>query len=173
MKKIFFTIVITVISSAIIYAQALTPNAVINTPSATFVTKQVGASNNMTVDNSKNVYHNKIPKNRNSDITIDRKDKADMLISFRQVFSKARLEQLLSERYIMMTLYVSPTGQVLEVRFLLHNNTLLTALELESLENALKKNVVFIFRPEQIKGEDFIDISWLVPYKRVLDSIPH
>jgi len=96
-----------------------------------------------------------------------------MLISFRQVFSKARLEQLLSERYIMMTLYVSPTGQVLEVRFLLHNNTLLTALELESLENALKKNVVFIFRPEQIKGEDFIDISWLVPYKRVLDSIPH
>lgn len=54
-----------------------------------------------------------------------------------------------------MTFYVNPTGRILEVSFLLSKKTLLSAQELEGLENAIKTNVSIKFRPEDIKGQDF------------------
>jgi hypothetical protein len=170
MKRILIITAILTFTLGTIYAQKLKPNAVIKTSSSSFVTHQIEKSESMMVYNSKSIYHNKIPKNRNPDITVERGDNSGMLKAFRQVFSNDRLKELLPEKVLPMTFYLNPAGKVLEVEFLVDKNTTLTAKELESLEAAIKANVWFKLRPEEIKGEDFIDIGQGVRFSRVLDG---
>jgi hypothetical protein len=80
------------------------------------------------------------------------------------------LKQLLPERRILITFYVDPHGNVAGVSFLVNKNTLLTATELENLENALKADVSFKIRPEDAKGHDFFDIGYPVIFERVLNG---
>ena len=169
MKKLFLIAAILIVAVNISNAQKLKPNAVIKAQSVYFKTQQIDRSERISVYNTKNIYHNKTPQNRNPNVTIQRGDKSGMLNAFTQVFSDARLKELLPENILPMTFYLAPSGKVLEVEFLLNTNTSITATELEKLEKAIKVNVWFKLRPEEIKGEDFIDIGQGVRFSRILD----
>ena len=57
----------------------------------------------------------------------------------------------------------------MEISFVLNKNTLVTGQEVEDLEKAIKADVSFKFRSKEIKGQDFIDIGFIVTYSKVLD----
>jgi len=173
-KQILITLTLTLIA-AFGKAQQLKPNSINRAKSTSFITEirphleGDKTGDVMSIYNSKNIYHNKVPKNRNPDISVERGDKSGILNAFIQVFGDKRLQQLLPERYIQMTFYVNTSGRILEIEFFLDKNTLVTAGELEALEKALKANVWFKLRPSEIKGQDFIDIASGVSYRRILD----
>jgi len=168
MKKQSLILFTLLLSAIITYAQELKPNAIIKTNTATYITTGLhdGA---MSVVNSKSNYHNKIPRNRNPDMTFELKDKSALLNAFTHVFSDERLKQLIPEKRMIMTFYVNPSGQVIEVSFIFNKNTAVTALELEDLEKAIKANVFIKIRPEEYKGQDFFDVGFIVVYSKVLD----
>jgi hypothetical protein len=157
--------------SNLTYGQRLKPDAVVRASHSSYNTKTIGIGRaaNIFVYNNKNIYYNKIPKNRNPDIVIQRADKEGMLRAFTQVFNDGRLKELMPERYIHMTFYVDPSGRIMDMSFLLDKNTLITANELEALESSIKSNVFFKWRPEDIKGHDFFDITYAVSYSKALD----
>lgn len=149
-------------------AQNLKPNLTIKVKRATFITTELD-HNSMSVLNSNNIYHKKIPKDRNPDMVFEMKDKSGLLNAFTQVFTDGRLKQLLPERRMMMTFYINPSGEIMEISFVLNKNTLVTGQEVEDLEKAIKADVSFKFRSKEIKGQDFIDIGFIVTYSKVLD----
>ncbi|MFI5159144.1 MAG: hypothetical protein ACHQF4_09785 [Sphingobacteriales bacterium] len=69
-----------------------------------------------------------------------------------------------------MTLYVNTSGTVQAVTFYLNKNTLIKTQELESLEKAIKTDVLIKLRSEDIRGQDFFDIAEAVKFSRVLDK---
>jgi hypothetical protein len=151
------------------HAQEIKPNTIVRVDSTSFITSQ-NQPEIMVVFNSKNTYINKVPRHRNPDMTFDLQDKNSLLKAFRKVFNESRLEQLLPERFMQMTLYANTSGRVLAVTFFLNKNTVVTAQELEDLENTIKANVWFKLRPDEIKDQDFFDIVEAVRYSRVLDK---
>ncbi len=124
-----------------------------------------------TVYNNNNQYCGKTPKLKldNGDL-IGKIVKNTILNAFNEAFSKARLKELVQERVLDITLYLSPTGKVMEVSFLLQKNSSLSALELENLENALKKNVYYNLDANLVKNGDFFVVSMWVRYQNILDG---
>jgi hypothetical protein len=171
MKKTNLLILLFFAFTGLTYCQSLKPDAVVRASHSAYNTKSIGSGNTVSIYayNSKNIYYNKTSKNRHPNILIKRGDSGGMLTAFTKVFSDERLRELLPERVLLMTFYVNPSGKILEITFLLDKNTLVTAQELEALEKALKANVWFKLRPEDLKGEDFIDIPSGVSFKRILD----
>lgn len=166
-KKLFFIVFISA-GCITVRAQEIKPNSTVRTKYSSFIIKQNNTS--MVVFNSKNTYINKVPRHRNPDMTFDLRDKNSLLKAFRKVFSDSRLKQLLPERFMQMTLYANTSGQVLAVTFFLNKNTVITAQELENLENTIKADVWFKLRQDEIKDQDFFDIAEAVTYSRVLDK---
>lgn len=170
MKKIASLLAAFICIATICCAQRLKPNTIIKAQSASFAIK-LDQFNNLIVSNSSNILTHKIPRVAPTNITsVERADKSGLLNAFQQVFSESRLQQLSPENIITMTLYVAPSGKVLEVLFILKKNTLVTALELEALEKAIKADVAFILRPDETKGGDFFAIGQVVKLSRVLDK---
>lgn len=105
MKKQILAILIPVLSAYFAFARQLKPNVITKAQSESFVSElqphlqddKTGVI--MVVYNSKSHYHNKIPRNRNPDITIERGDNGGMLKAFTAVFSDVRLKQLLHEKF--------------------------------------------------------------------------
>jgi hypothetical protein len=60
--------------------------------------------------------------------------------SIAEVFSKERLKTLGSEK-IIVNMYLDSSGKVISVRYLLYPTSKVVTTELESLEDAIKKNV--------------------------------
>jgi hypothetical protein len=174
MKKQSSTLLALILSTAFTYAQGLKPNTTVKANKATFRINEVkmhGApSDYLSVVNSTNIYYGKLPKNRNPDMSFPFTNKSGLLNAITQTFSEERLKQLLPERRILITFYVDPHGKVAGVSFLVNKNTLLTATELENLENAIKADVSFKIRPEDAKGHDFFDVGYPVIYERVLNG---
>jgi hypothetical protein len=150
-------------------AQRLKPDTTIKANRVTFITTSLSYGE-ISVRNTDNIYHNRIQKNRNPDMSLQLTDNLGMVKAFKQVFSDERLKQLLPEKRIFMTLYASTSGKILDMSFVLSKNTLISPQELENLEIAIKAHVSFKFRPEEINGQDFIDIKWIVRYNKVLDG---
>lgn len=154
------------------YAQKIKPNSIIKTNNSTFITGDTkGESKSIFIENSRNIYQNRKPKLPPGSLSLIAKtNKYSLLSAFNQVFNKERIQELLPERSIFIQYYVSPSGKVLEVRFLLSSGTLITANELERLEQAIKSNVTFRFRPEETKGGDFFVLSQNVSYEKILNK---
>lgn len=158
------------ISASFVYAQKLTPNSIVRVNATSFITNQ-NDSQMMIVFNSRNQYHNKIPKVAPTAITsVERMDNKGMLKAFTGVFSDSRIQQLLPERFIQMQCYVNASGQILEIEFYLNKNTLITGAELQALEKAIKHDVIFKLRPQETKGGDFFVIAQAVKFSRVLNK---
>ena len=152
------------------YSQTLKPNSTAHATRLSFSIKAVG-SNNLSVVNINNAYYDKKPKLPQSALShFEKSGNNSLLNSFNQVFNNTRVRQLLPENGILINYYVSPAGQVLGVSFLLNKTTLLTAGELEKLEDAIKDNVTFKLHPEETKGGDFFIITQVAKYSRVLDK---
>jgi hypothetical protein len=164
----FLILFILLFNSISIYGQMLKPNLKIRANKVFFITTELD-HNRMSVVNDRNIYHNKILKNRNPDMTFKIKEKSGLLNAFTQVFSDERLRQLQPERRMLMTFYINPAGQIVEISFVLNKNTLITARELEELEGAIKANVSIKFRPEDVKGKEVIDIGYIITFSQVLD----
>ena len=127
---------------------------------------------NMSIVHKSSIYHNKTPKISGADLglTGEKVNKHSLLNTFKRTFSDERIRQLLPEGRIVLTFYVSPSGNVLEVEFILNKTTLITATELEQLENNIKANVVFNFNQELTKGGDFFVLVQAVRFSKVLDG---
>jgi hypothetical protein len=129
MKKQILVILISILSISLTFEQQLKPNVITKAESESFVSElqphvqDDKTSDIMVVYNSKSHYHNKIPRNRNPDITFTRGDKGRMLEAFTGVFTDERLKQLLPEKFLPMTLYLNTSGKILEVEFILNRNT--------------------------------------------------
>lgn len=154
------------------FCQGIKADTVIKANYSTYNTKTIGSGNsaNIFVVNSNNIYYNKKPRNRNIDMVVLLNNKSGFINALKQVFGDERLRQLIPERFLRFTLYVNPNGQIMEMAFLLDKNTSITATELEALEKAIKAQVSFKFRREDINGQNFVDISEAVSYKMVLDG---
>ncbi|MFI5159143.1 MAG: hypothetical protein ACHQF4_09780 [Sphingobacteriales bacterium] len=172
MKKYLLTPLLILLSLTIAYAQHLKPNSIVRANRVTFNIKEVTThgipSDYMSIVNNNSIYHGRIPKNRNPDMSFPFTDKSKLLSAFIQTFSFERIKQLLPERRMIITFYVSPQGKVLDVSFLVNKNTLLTAAELENLETAIKANVSFKIKLEDGKEHDFFDVGYPVIYERIL-----
>jgi hypothetical protein len=167
MKKKFIILMILITYSTISFAQRLKPNEVIKAKTISFRSNQ-DRYGNLIVFDSKNDYFSKKSKTASANIsTVKRKEKA-MLTSFLQVFSNERLSQLVPERYLSMVCFVDTSGKVLAITFYLKKNTLVTAQELEELQQSIKTNVSFRLNPEETKGGDFFPIAQIVVYDQVL-----
>lgn len=172
MKKHSLTLAMAILSIAFTYGQKLKPNSIVRAKQITFETHEVtmhGTPSDMiSVVNRRNIYHGKIPKNRNSDMEFPFTDKSKLLDAVKQTFSQERLRQLLPEHLIAVTFYVSPQGKILDVSFLVNKNTSLSAAELENLEIAIKTNVSFKIKLIDKKDHDFFDVVYPIKYDRVL-----
>ncbi len=121
--------------------------------------------------NKNNLFHGKNPKVGINALLLDGKiPKKSFYIAFTQTFTKERLQELTKERIIYFTLFFNPEGKVVEVEFLILNNSSLTALELERLETALKQYVVYNVGDVLSKGVDFFQDTYIVSYRGVLDN---
>jgi hypothetical protein len=171
MKKSILTILTLIISITLTYAQKLQPNSTVKANRTNFRITQLKYGG-ISIANTDNIYRDQKPKVSAWSISLYEKiKKGSMLTSFKQVFGDERLRQLTAEHILNLTLYVLPSGKVSEVSFLLNENTIVTAAELEQLENVLKNNVSFELRPEQTKGGDFFKLSIAVKYQNVIDGI--
>lgn len=170
MKKQFLITIILLISINFTYSQILKPNSIIKTDHSSFITHGSN-SRSMFVENKNNFYHTRKPKLPPTAISsVEKTDKYSLLKAFNQVFTNDRIKQLLPEHGLFIEFYVSPLGKVLEVRFLLPTNTMITAKELEQLEQAIKTNVTFALKQEETKGGDFFIIDQNARYDKILNK---
>jgi len=169
MKKLTLLILVFLMFSKIIYGQSLKPDTIIKSVHNNYITKV--SDHSIAVNNTNNVLQNRKQKFKNTNDYIEKTDHAALLKVFNQVFSKARMMQLLPENGMLITYYIDTQGKVLEVSFyLLKNNTLLTAKEIEQLETGIKDNITFKIQPADKKGRDFFDYAQFVKYKSVLNG---
>jgi len=150
------------------YGQKLKPNSTIKAENTTFNT--LGSKyGKMDVVNKNNIYYNKIPKVSGMNFSFEFAGKLSLLDAFTQVFSDDRIRQLLPETGIFITFYINPEGKILEVSFMVGENTLITAAELEKLENIIKAKISFKVHSYNANGADFFPVNYNVKYKKILD----
>lgn len=139
----------------------------------TYIIKNFNGPNSryVAVHNQKNTLEGKTPKVYSGNLTnIKLRNSKSLLNSFQSVFSTVRLKELLKEDGLSTYFYVNPSGKVLEVTFFLNKNSVVTPLELETLEKSIKKNVVFSLNPEQTKGGDFFTLTKRNKYQEILNG---
>jgi hypothetical protein len=165
--KIIFAMLLTNVT--LVCAQELKPNSTVKTKHSSFRTK-VNEHGTMNIENDKNILSKQRPKNLRFEI--DQSTDPGLLAAFKQVFSDARLKELLPENAIGLTYCVAPDGKILEISYLLKPNTLVTAAELEALEIAIKNNVTIkLNRTKDNKQEaDFVRIIQAVHYNQILNG---
>jgi hypothetical protein len=170
MKRTVISIFVLLISITSIYAQQFKPNSIVRAKRSSYKIDTIKFDNkNIHVENSNNRYSNK-PSTQGADFTFEKVNKSGTYNAFKQVFSDDRLKQLANER-ILLIFNVSLEGKIQEVEFTLNKNTLITIPELEALEGALKSNVSFKFKTQELrKGSDFVSIGQTIPFSRVLDK---
>jgi hypothetical protein len=171
MKKISLIVTVLILIGTITYAQKLTPNSIIRANQSTFITADLGHEN-MSVVHKSSVYHNKLPKVSGAErgLTGEKTNRHSLLIAFKKTFSVERIRQLVPEGRITLTFYVNPSGEILEIEFMLNKTTLVTATELEQLENNIKANVTFNFNHKLTKDGDFFVIVQAVRFSKILDN---
>lgn len=158
-----------VFADEVCFAQKIKANSVVKANSILFNTKSSGKKG-IAIINSKNIYYNRIPKKSQTAIsTFEKNDKSALLKVFMKVFTDQRIKELLPENNLFINYYVDPAGNVLEVSFLLNDNTIVTAKELAQMESEIKATITFKLRPEETKGGDFFVISQAPKYRKVLD----
>jgi hypothetical protein len=91
-----------------------------------------------------------------------------LINSFKRVFSSDRLKQLLPEHGILISCYINSSGKILEVSFILGEKTSVTATEIEALEEQIKKNVMYKFKPGVLNEKKFYVVSINMKYEKVL-----
>lgn len=176
MKKEFliYLICITVFKTA--DAQVLKSNTLVSANKITYNVvgneKIEGATLEFnTVFNKNNQYRGKTPKVViDPALLVEKTAKGSFLAAFTQSFSNARLKELTKERVIVLTLCFTPDGKVVEIEYLLQKNSSLTAIELETLENALKKNVIYKLDSSLTKRGDFFRQSVVIRYQAILNG---
>jgi hypothetical protein len=125
---------------------------------------------NLLVKNVSNRLDSRKPlyKPANLSVAPNTNDNYSVKRAFKNVFSSERITQLLPENAIFITFYLNSEGSVLEVRFLLPANTVLTAEELEKLEITLKRDVKFKLTAPDLEKADFYEIFQNVKYSSLL-----
>ncbi|HTK20519.1 MAG TPA: hypothetical protein VL442_13425 [Mucilaginibacter sp.] len=169
MKRTIILLAFFLASTTAVKAQRLKANTIINAKHSSF-RSQINQFGTMNVENTKNTLSKQRPKNQRFDINSTRI--SGVAIAFKQVFSEARLKELLPEYNMFVSYMVSPEGKVLEVSFLLKPQTMVTADELEALEASLKKNASFklSWMGNNKQEANFVSISQAVQYRRILDG---
>jgi hypothetical protein len=122
----------------------------------------------ITVISLTNQLENRLPKYVGQDLDIG--PESDELINrtFKEVFGTARLSSLQTEKTIIIHLYVTPAGKVLEVIFQLPETTSVTLEELKKLETSLKQKVILKLYGKNLYKGDFYIVSQNVKYSRTL-----
>ena len=90
--------------------------------------------------------------------------------SIAEVFSKDRLKTLGSEK-ILVNMYVDSTGKVISVKYFLDGNSKVITTELESLEDALKRNVQF--KLSEAPSGPINPIASVISFDRFYNNISH
>jgi hypothetical protein len=168
-KSIILLGMLIIINITTTQAQQLRPNS-INKASHNSYRVESSTYGWMEVNNQTNTLRHRRPKVNPYNLYLKKDDNLSLINSFKQVFTNARLVQLENEPAILLQFKVSPTGKMIEVTFLVRENTSISISELEALENAIKKNVSFTINSGEIKGADFFEIGQNVPFKAVLDG---
>ena len=172
-KQLSITVALNLITCCVL-GQVLKANTTVKTNKITFkveaVKQHLATSNGISVTNIKNIYSGRIPRVSAESVSLyDKIEKGSIIKSFTQVFDDTRLKELTAERAINIFLFVTPTGKVSEVSFLVNKDTQLTAVELEQLENAIKTNVSFNIRPEETQGANFFILPLVLRYQYMLE----
>jgi hypothetical protein len=173
MKNINLLIIMLLVFNKFAYSQNLKPDAIVKADHLTYNTKteSTGRYPSISVRNTENVLYGKKNKLGQSTLSyIGKTDNSSLSKIFNSVFTQERIRQLLPESRITIDCYVNPNGKILEVSYFLNKNTILTAKELEKLEEALKSNYTFKLRPEETKGGDFFVITLIVKYSWFFDG---
>lgn len=100
-----------------------------------------------------------------------RLDNAKLLSNIAGVFSAGQLEELKNERLILR-LYFSDSGDLLEVSFALWPASRITIKEINAIENQLRKNLKLAILTDDMKGSTFLQYNKTV-YFRDLKGIIH
>jgi hypothetical protein len=169
MKKTITLTVLLSISITVTYAQRLKPNSDIKAKHSSYKTDSL-RSGGMFVHNDKNIYHNKKHNEPSSSDNLEKGDKTSTINAFKKVFNNQRLQQLVNEPNIGIEYTVSDEGKILEVSFVLKQTTLVTASELEELEDAIKKDVSFKWRGAHAKVNDFYVLFQNIRFSKILDG---
>ncbi|MGZ3753709.1 MAG: hypothetical protein ACXVAY_02050 [Mucilaginibacter sp.] len=170
MKRTVTSIFVLLFTITSIYAQQFKPSSIVRAKHSSYKIDTIKFDKkNIHIENSTNKYSNK-PSRQGADFTFEKVNKSGTYNAFKEVFSDSRLKQLANER-ILIIFNVSLEGKIQEIEFTVNKNTLITIPELEALEGALKANVSFKFKTEELrKGSDFVSIGQAIPFSRVLDK---
>ncbi|TZF82291.1 hypothetical protein FW774_16535 [Pedobacter sp. BS3] len=87
--------------------------------------------------------------------------------SVMEVFSRGRLSELMQEKPLLVNMYINDKGKIIAIKYFINANSQITPVELEKLEDALKKNVSVTF----VKDEDNKDLMWPISQTISFDKI--
>jgi hypothetical protein len=171
MKKTITLTVMLLTSITVTYAQHLKTNAVIKANHYTYRTDSIDAKN-MFAHNDKNIYRYPDKKPNNNPFVSDnlKKSPKSTINVFKKVFSDEKLHQLLKEGVIGIEFIVADDGKILETSFYLNRNTIITATELEQIEDAYKNDVTFKWIVPHTNAGGFHVITQIIHFNKILDG---
>ncbi len=156
-----------ILISSIVKAHTLIKEGTIKAHSITFTGKRTGSF--IEVHNPKSTSNNIQAKDLKKLSDTKYKDANALTSSYLKVFTHLRIQQLLPEKNMILTFYINRSGKIKSIEYLLKNNTLITAEELESLENLLKANVTFAIPKDEDKSDDIWPVTQVVFFQKLFD----
>lgn len=97
------------------------------------------------------------------------KELSDILTS---IIPKDKLKVLSStEKSLTLIAFVDSKGKILELEFLLNKSTILTAKEIEAIENKIKTNTTFILDPKETVGGNFFKLVKRVDLNQIYNTV--
>lgn len=121
----------------------------------------------ISISNSSNRLINQKANYVPTDFSASLKSNYVITKSFKEVFTGQRAKELATEKFLYLSFYVNHNGQPMELQFLAPENTSLTPNEIESLEKALKRNVVFKVSGTNLEKGNFYEVSFLAKYNNI------
>ncbi|GAA4104894.1 hypothetical protein [Mucilaginibacter panaciglaebae] len=164
MKKIILITAFFLTSIGLANAQRLKVNSTVQAKRGKYKIDML-ADGKMIVSNTNSVYGHHVPKVKNTDFQIETATPQGLYKAFKEVFKDERLKELTTEPNIAIEIFVSTKGKVEYINFIVKTNTLITAEELEGLEDAIKRNVSY-----KIKSDQSTDFEAFPLVKNVLFS---
>lgn len=170
MKNQLITLLFIITSASFSFAQTLKVNEINQGKHSTYLVKDSRLGLSVDIKNEINSHHRDSRTRQVTDFKFDKTEKADLIYNVRQVFNAKRMTDLMGERLTIDLIVFPATGKVKEVSFSLKKDTQITIAELESLEDSIKKNVVFKFQSESVANAEFAAVSLSIPFKAVLNN---
>ena len=171
MKLILITIAV-FFNVSLVCAQVMKPNSVVAASRNSYTTSKIGSKyTSMIIKNNANKLDKQMPGLEGGNLDYELTDKNSLVDCFKSVFNSARLQQLLPENNILISTYINSSGKILEVSFMLKQNTLITAQEIEELESQIKKNVAYKIRPGVLKENKFYVVNINMKYDKIINGV--